>query len=257
MFRKIRIAALLLILLVVALNSWLDQSRSQDWSRTLRVVVYPINGDGSHSSAQYISTLKRESLLPIETFFKREGLRYGLALRNPVDLQLAPEVKTRPPALPRERSVLNTMWWSLKMRYWAYSADNYQGPAPEVRMFVLYFDPRQHPRLDHSVGLKKGLLGVVKAFAGTRQAARNNVVIAHELLHTVGASDKYDPRTNLPLYPQGYADPGQRPLYPQRRAEIMAGRIPLSDQRAVIPASLEETLIGASSAREINWLVND
>ncbi len=257
MFRKIRIAALLLILLFVALDSWLDKTRSQDWSRALRVVVYPINGDGSNTSAKYIAALTRDALLPIEQFFKREGRRYGLTLRSPVDIRLAPEVKALPPPLPHEPSVLGTMWWSLKLRYWAFSADNYQGPTPEVRMFVLYYDPRQHPRLDHSVGLKKGLLGVVKAFAETRQAARNNVVIAHELLHTVGASDKYDARTNLPLYPQGYADPEQRPLYPQRRAEIMGGRIPLSEQRAVIPMGLEDTIVGAQSAREINWVVSD
>ena len=31
----------------------------------------------------------------------------------------------------------------------------------------------------------------------------NNVVIAHELLHTVGATDKYDPVTDAPRIPDG------------------------------------------------------
>ena len=253
MFRKFRIAILLLILGYVALDSWLDESRARDWSRTLRVAIYPINGDGSTAAGRYIRALEREDFLAIEDFFRREGLRYGLPLRTPLDVQLAPEVQSLPPELPRGAGPLATLWWSLQLRYWAWRHDDFSGPPPQARMFVLYYDPRQHPRLDHSVGLEKGLLGVIKAFAGRRHTARNNVVITHELLHTVGARDKYDPRTNHPLYPQGYADPEQRPLYPQQRAEIMGGRIPLSEARSVIPASLAKTVVGPATAAEIHW----
>ena len=44
----------------------------------------------------------------------------------------------------------------------------------------------------HSTGLQKGMLGVVNAFASADQEGSNAVVIAHELLHTFGATDKYD-----------------------------------------------------------------
>jgi len=40
------------------------------------------------------------------------------------------------------------------------------------------------------------------------------VVIAHELLHTVGATDKYDPATNESSLPEGYAEPDKIPLFP-------------------------------------------
>ena len=78
-------------------------------------------------------------------------------------------------------------------------------------------------------------------------------MIAHELLHTLGATDKYDPNGSLPLFPDGYADPQASPLLPQKRAEIMAGRIPISDTRAEIPADMTQVVIGAQTAREINW----
>jgi len=77
--------------------------------------------------------------------------------------------------------------------------------------------------------------------------------LAHELLHTLGATDKYDPSDNQPWHPEGYAEPTLEPLHPQRYAEIMAGRIPLGRTRAEIPRTLDETLIGAATAREINW----
>ena len=67
-------------------------------------------------------------------------------------------------------------------------------------------------------GLQKGLIGVVNAFASDEQAAQNNVVIAHELLHTVGATDKYDPRTNQPSHPDGYAEPDRAAAACRRRS---------------------------------------
>src|SRR5262249_43264658 len=109
-------------------------------------------------------------------------------------------------------------------------------------------------RLAHSIGLQKGLLGVVNAFASAAMDAENNVVITHELLHTFGATDKYDPASNRPLFPEGYAQPTARPLYPQRKAEIMAGRIPINPEQAEAPRGLDEVVIGGRTAQEINWL---
>ena len=57
----------------------------------------------------------------------------------------------------------------------------------------------------------------------------DDMVIAHELLHTLGATDKYDLRTNQPAHPDGFAEPDREPLYPQSFAELMGGRIPVSN----------------------------
>jgi hypothetical protein len=95
---------------------------------------------------------------------------------------------------------------------------------------------------------------VVNAFATDAQAGPNNVIIAHEMLHTLGANDKYDPSTNYPLQPLGFAEPELAPLFPQRFAEIMGGRVPISPGDARIPDSLDEVLIGAATALEIRWL---
>jgi hypothetical protein len=82
---------------------------------------------------------------------------------------------------------------------------------------------------------------------------QNNVVITHEFLHTLGATDHYDLATDQPVYPDGYADPDLKPLLPQHLAEIMAGRIPMSQSEAVPPESLDDVLIGNKTAKEINW----
>lgn len=254
MWRRIRIALLSLVLAFVAIDQWLSQYRAADWSQPLHVVVYPIDGDGLAATKTYIAQLERQDFVAVEDFFAREGGRYGLANHQPVVIDLAPEIDERPPEIPDGRSTLGIMLWSLRLRYWAWRVDDYVGPAADVRLFVSYFDPESTPRLDHSTGLRKGMIGVIKAFAASRLGARNQVVIAHELMHTLGATDHYDLVDNQPRYPDGFADPEQIPLYPQHRAEIMAGRIPIAADKAVMPASLAVTVVGRKTAEEIHWL---
>lgn len=139
------------------------------------------------------------------------------------------------------------------MRWWAYRHAETKGAGQQVKLFLLYFDPALGTRLGHSTGLQKGLIGRVNVFASRDMASQNNVVIVHEFLHTLGATDKYDPATNQPNFPDGYAIPDQVPLLPQRFAEIMAGRTPISHSVADIPGGLSDALIGEKTATEINW----
>lgn len=254
MAKRLRIALLSLILLLVALNTWFSQRDITAWEQPLRVAIYPINADRSPATAQYIAGLQADTFRPIEEFFRREIGRYGRDRSRPVEIVLGSEPASMPPELPQKRQVPQIMLWSLRLRYWAWTTDDNPGPAPQVRLFVQYYDPQRFPRLDHSVGLSKGALGLIKAFATRMMNAQNNVIITHELLHTLGASDKYDPATNLPRYPDGYAEPEREPRYPQTRAEIMGGRTPLAPNRAETPPGLPLVVVGPATAREIGWI---
>jgi hypothetical protein len=253
-WRATRIIILLFILATVAQTAWLVRTRTAEWKSTLRVAVYPINGDGSNAAATYIRGLRDAVFEPIEAVMKSEAVRYGISLYQPVTVKVAPEIASHPPAPPPGGSAVSVMIWSLRTRFWAYWNDTYKGARPDVRIFVSYFDPRQRQRLAHSTGLQKGMIGLVNAFAMDEMAGSNNVVILHELMHTLGATDKYDFAGNRPRYPDGYADPGQQPRYPQSRAEIMGGRIPVSETRSEIPETVGQTVVGARTAREINWV---
>ncbi len=253
MFKNVRILILLYILLMVAVGGWLNKARTTAWDKSLNVIVYAINADGREATQNYINEIEKTDFNNIEEFFQSEAKSYNLALQKPVNVSFAGELKEKPPLPPRGGSQLSIMFWSLKLRYWAWQNDNY--PYPEdVQIFVLYFDPEKTKTVAHSLGLQKGLIGVVNAFASKEMKKENHVIIAHELLHTVGAIDKYDPKTNQPLYPIGYANPGQSPLHPQKKAEIMAGRIAVSENKAEQPERLEQVVLGKASAFEINWL---
>jgi len=252
MFKAVRIAILLLLLVFVAGTTWLTQARSTDWDDSLWVKVYPINGDGSAASSRYIERLEVGTFRDIEEFLAREVARYGHEVERPVRMELGEPVDAQPPPLPDAGNRFAVLWWSLKMRWWAGSVASAQdSPAPDVRIFVRYHDPGTELTLDSSVGLQKGMVGIVNGYASPRQAGSNNVIIAHEFLHTLGATDKYDSANGLPLFPEGYAEPGRSPVHPQRLAEIMGGRIAVSEDDALIPKNLDYVLIGRETAEEI------
>lgn len=252
MFKVIRITILLTILLFVSMSTWLTQARSTDWNNTLYVKIYPINADDSPESANYIANLEVDAFAGIEDFVTKEVERYGRTLERPVRIRLGQEIGKQPPSLEGEMNRLSIMWWSLKMRWWASrTAGKQDNPAPDVRIFVRYHAPQGHIVLESSVGLQKGMVGIVNAYAGRRHQGSNNVIIAHEFLHTLGATDKYDPSDGTPIYPQGYGEPDRKPLHPQRTAEIMGGRIAVSEFDAMMPKNLRYAVIGPQTAEEI------
>ncbi len=251
-WKAVRIALLLVVLAVVASDAWFERARSVSWRVTFDVAVYPIAADDSPATRAYIATLGHAALAPVEVFFRDAARAYGVPLAEPVHLGLQPPLATPPPAPPADPGPLGALWWHLRMRVYAAGIHG-AGPAPHVRLFVLYHDPAQSPRVPHSLALRKGQIGLVHAFAHDDLEGSNDVVIAHELLHVFGASDKYDPATNAPRFPEGYGEPELLPRYPQRLAEIMAGRRAMSATEFETPVSLADCVIGPATAAEIHW----
>jgi hypothetical protein len=254
LLRHVRITLLLLLLMAVVLGQWQARSLVTAWETPLWVILHPVNGDGSDVSAGDLATFDDARFAALEAFFRREAGRYGIGLAEPVVFRVGTVIAAPPPLPPIDGGPLAVAWWSLKLRYWAFSVDDGDGPPADVRIAVRYFDPATNPRLPHSLGLAEARVGIVNAFADGDYRGSNRVVIAHELLHALGASDKYDPASNLPRHPDGYAEPERVPRYPQVQAELMAGRIPFTPGEARMPGSLGEVVIGPASAREIGWI---
>ncbi|MGE0189636.1 MAG: hypothetical protein AB7Q04_10060 [Steroidobacteraceae bacterium] len=253
MFRKLRIAILLIILIFVAANTWLDRVYSTDWNGALQVALYPVNADGSNVASDFIEQLSSSELQRLEDFFSQQAQYHGLSLQRPLRFSLAPALVAVPPTVPEDAGRLGVMLWSLKLRWFTWKLTDPAGPTPTIRLFMLYHDPANASVLPHSVGLQKGLVGIAHVFAAKDMAHANQVIVAHELLHTLGATDKYDLQTNLPLYSDGYADPQKTPSLPQTLAELMAGRIAVSETHAEQANSLSDCVIGDLTAREIGW----
>lgn len=250
MWKKIRILCLLLVLLVVAVNAWRDQN--QNWNKPIIVLLHPINADGRTNTQNYINPLNINNLSSAQDYLKQASLQYR---GQPIALYFKQgrELKQLPPKVPEQATLISTVLWSLKFRFYAWQQrQSSDGPAT-VTLYLNYYDPSQTQILKHSTALQKGKIGSVNLFASATHSERNTVVMVHELLHTFGATDKYDLSAGQPIYPIGYADPNQQPLYPQREAELMAGYVPLSQSKSTMPESLQQTRINEITAIELGW----
>ena len=249
MHRNLRILFLLLVLAAIAGMQFGERLWVHSGSHPLEVVIYPIAADDAGGA--YITQLKTEDFAEIAPFLAREAERWRHRPLPTPRIVLAAPIRDLPP-LTEVHSPLEAIQSSLRLRWYAFRHTPFWASLGKIRLFVLYHEAKPGLPLPDSHGLQKGLFGVVHVFASDAQRAQNNVVIVHELLHTLGASDKYD-ANGQPLDPIGLADPYAQPRYPQFKAEIMAGRIAVSADRAEIPKSLAETTIGYATAAEIGW----
>jgi len=246
----------MLIILGLVANYVKDQRLvTQGWYKPLGIVIYPINPNNSPIVKRYIDSLDTNSFQRIDNFLARESEKFDVITSQPTRTRLGQTLSVQPPSPPKPGSnIFSNMLWSLQLRYWIWKH------APEeaddkylVRMFVLYHDPSMYGQLKHSVGLQKGLVGIVNVYGVKSQKAQNNMVIAHEFLHTVGASDKYDSFGN-PMIPDGLGDPKKSPIFPQSKAEIMAGKRAISLTSSEMPVNFKGMVIGEKTAQEIGWI---
>lgn len=253
LFRRVRIAMLLVMLVIVATITLLDQRKIASWSTPVRVVVHPIVGEPSAAVHDYVTALGTPQLAPAAAFVDTEARRYGRSLEpSAVTLVLGQRLTEQPPRVPEDPGPLSAVLWSLSFRAWALrTAWSLELEPADVRLFVVFHEALAGRALEHSTGLAKGRIGVVKLFAAPSAEPLNAVVLAHELLHTLGATDKYGPG-GQPLEPHGLAEPSRG--YPQALAELMAGAVAVSPTEARLPVSLDECVIGRQTALEVGWL---
>lgn len=251
MWKKIRILCLLVILLIVAVNAWKD--KNQDWRKPVFVLLHPINADGLPSTQRYIQKLSVQDFQGAQAYLQEYAQQYR---GQPIYFyfNIGRELKVLPPKVPDHARWWDVVLWSLKFRYYAWQQHQKADGAPSLTLFLNYYDPAKTRELKHSTALENGRIGSVNLFASKKQAAQNKIVLVHELLHAFGATDKYEIATGQPIYPIGYAFPDQKPLFPQAKAELMAGHIPVSETKSKMPDSLEQTLINAQTAAEIGWV---
>lgn len=252
-FRGIRILLLLALLTFAAGMTYWERLVVTQWFRPLEVVIYPVDGDGSGMVRDYLQGLDESRFQEIRAFLEKQSVRYVGREMPLAAIRMGTEIRETPPVPSSTgRGAVESLLWSLKLRYFAFRHTPFLDSLGRVRLFVVYHEGEEGKPLQHSLGLRKGLIGVVHVFAQEKQDRQNNVVITHELLHALGASDKYDVH-GMPVYPEGFGEPGDGPRYPQKTAEIMAGRVALAPQKAEIPESLDACVVGYRTAYELNW----
>ena len=250
-----RVVILLSILFVILINTWMTEKQMAAWERPILVTIYPIAANDEPATLKYVENIDVKDFADVNRFMGRESRPYGLTVTPAFRFQLAPPSQQLPPAVPAQFEPAEIAWWSLKMRWWAWMRElDDELVPPDVQMFILYHNLNGENEVGISVGMRKGRYGIVKAYTLETMKTENLIVFTHELLHVLGATDKYILSTGEPIFPQGYAEPNKRPLFPQKRAEIMGVRIPINSFSSVMPESLEQCKIGRQTAEEIGFL---
>lgn len=253
-FKLMRIVLLLSILFVIVVGTWMTERRMASWERPILVTIYPIIADDEAATERYVRDLREDDFDAVNAFMAREAGRYSFSVTPAFRFQVAHASRELPPDVPGQFDRLQIALWSLKMRWWAFRRQwNDQLTPPDIQMFVLYHSLNGNREMGISVGMRKGRYGIVKAYARERLRDLNHIVFTHELLHVLGATDKYVLMSGEPIYPEGFARPDQRPLFPQEQAEIMGVRIPINAFSSVMPDSLEQCRVGKTTAEEIGF----
>lgn len=253
-FKLMRVVVLLSIFFVILASTWMIEKRMAAWERPILVTIYPIAADDEPGTMKFVEAIDVQTFDAVNRFMDEQSRPYGFTVTPAFRFQVAKPVTELPPPVPGQFETLAIGWWSLKMRWWAWMRDIEDDlVSPDIQMFVLYRNLGGETEGGISVGMRKGRYGLVKAYARKSTHPSNLIVFTHELLHVLGASDKYILTTGEPLFPQGYAEPSKRPLFPQKKAEIMGMRIPITSFSSVMADSLDQCKIGQQTAEEIGF----
>ena len=255
-FYRMRVAFLLSVLaavLVYAATDVLHRERRKDWSHTLVVAFVFLRLGNVDTEA--VNAL-RDRLPDLEQRLNAELARYRPNAPRMRLLAYGPaDVSQPPPKLDEDGLVaLAEHNWTLS-RYLR-DADTHAGFDPDAcdaRIYLVLRSPDDPERTfvegNSQLG---GWHGLVEVELDDSMIDFSLFVAAHEMFHTLGATDKYDAHGTK--IPDGLAEPDLRPMYPQRYVELMARMRPLGHGEEMLPDTLDELRVGPATAREIGWL---
>ncbi len=259
LFFRIRVSLLLAVLAVVLLWAYADVRRRgarTEWKRPVTVAIVVVRlGPVSDAAVKELAAQMRvlEDRLAEESTRLRgpsSARPFALTSFGPVDVQ-------SPPPNGGGSGVWDLVEHTFAKRKYFSTIDaqaELDAGAYDSRIYLIARPPaRSGYKSVEGESEEGGRMGFVEVELDEEMADFALFVAAHELMHTLGAGDKYD-AVGRARVPDGLADPSRVPLYPQIAAEVMARNVALSPTRERPPETLAELAVGRATAREIGWI---
>jgi hypothetical protein len=248
------LVGLLAITVLWALHDIYSRHERTEWEHPVSIAVALVQmGPVDQAALNLLST----RFHALEARLASEYHRYGGRLERPVIFTLYGPVNVdkTAPADP-DSDIPSLARHAYELWRWTHAVDKgSELPARsfDSRIYLVMRAPREAgvQWVEGSSELG-GRVGVAKVELDVSSVDLALFVASHELLHTLGASDKYD-ASGRALIPSGLVEPDRVPRYPQRFAEVMARNLVLGPKSERPPESIAELGVGIATAREIGW----
>jgi len=254
---RIRVGILLGLLTVTVLFALHDiasrRARTQ-WERPVSVAVALVQLGPVDQAALGALGGRFQTL---EARLAHEYHRYGGSLERPVTFTLyGPVSADRAPPADPDSDVPSLARHAYELWRWTHAIDEGSGLPTrsfDSRIYLVMRPPHDRGRQwVEGSSESGGRVGLAKVELDVSSVDLALFVATHELLHTLGATDKYDV-TGRALIPSGLVEPERTPRFPQRYAEVMARNLVLAPGSERPPESIAELGVGITTAREIGW----
>ena len=259
-FYLVRVGVLLFVLFFVVLYAIRDvRSRRarNDWRAPVDVAIVVVHVAGTEPVEPEALLAFRARAPALADRLAAEAERIHPGIVRPFRFTVFGPVEAGAAApQPASDGVVDLVKQAWRQNRWLAGVDPAAGVVTDQWDTRIYVEARKPASVKRSFveGLSQegGRIGIVAVELDPSMADFTLFVVAHELLHTLGATDKYD-ANGFALDPSGLAEPDRVPKYPQRFAEVMARNRPLTADREAVPAVLGELAVGGLTAQEIGW----
>jgi len=253
--KALRVALLLAVLAIVLVYAAHDiaarRSRNE-WQRTLDIALVVVTEPGTDASATAeLRTRAPELARRLTAEFRRyrpgAPAPFAFVHYGPVPLERAVPVVSGD-------DLAAAAHYAWDQRAFTRDVDARAGVPTggfDARLYLVVRRPTERSVVE-GASEHGGRVGIARAELDHGTVDLALFVAAHELFHTLGASDHYGPDGRA-LLPDGLAEPELSPQFPQRKAEVMARNRPVSAASERRLESLEELGVGPATAREVGW----
>jgi hypothetical protein len=251
------LASVLAIVIAYAITDVASRRARKAWDHTLAIAVVVIRNGAVDDAA--IEAL-RERAPALEDRLTSELHRYKPNAPKPFKLTvLGPAIGA--PSAPEAPGdgLLNLAAHAWDLHRWTSDVDsrvNLAARAYDSRVYVTVQPPTSKKHMIEGTSEQGGRVGVVTVDLDGSTVDFAWSVIAHELFHTLDATDHYDSGGKAKI-PEGLAEPDLSPRFPQRFVEIMTRGKPVSPSEEEVLDTLDELGVGPVTAREIGWAPSD
>jgi len=253
--RALRLAVLIALLaavVVYAVHDVRSRRERNEWKRTLDVALVVVTEPGVDATATgelrgRTSELARRLAEELRRYRPGAPAPFAFVTYGPVPLG-------RPLPVAADEGFVADARYAWDLRLFTRDIDN-RASVPsrgfDARLYLVV-KPASDQALVEGMSEHGGRIGIARAELDHDTVDLALFVAAHELFHTLGAEDHYGPDGRVRL-PDGLAEPALEPLFPQRRAEVMARNRPVSATTEERLRTLDELGVGPATAREVGW----